>query len=65
MLTIFQSWTYGKSIMSKHWLGIKFDALRCIAAEILVILYIHPLIFLIFYLSFLKLSLIFMNMDIR
>ena len=41
-----------------------FDTLGCIAAEILVILYIHPLIFLRFYLSFLKFSLIFMNMDI-
>ena len=36
-----------------------------IAAEILLILYVHPLIFLRFYLSFLKFSLIFMNMDIR
>ena len=32
---------------------------------ILVILYVHPLIFLRFYLSFLNFSLIFMNMDIR
>ena len=51
--------------MSKHLLGTKFDTLGPIAAEILVILYIHSLIFLRFYLSFLKFSLIFMNMDIR
>ena len=51
--------------MSKHWLGTKFDTLERIAAEILVILYIHPLIFLRFYLSFLKFSLIFMNIGIR
>ena len=47
--------------MSKHRLGTKFDTLGHIAAEILVILYIHPLIFLRSYLSFLKFSLIFMN----
>ena len=51
--------------MSKHWFGTKIDTLGCIAAEILVILYVHPLIFLRFYLSFLNISLIFMNMDIR
>ena len=65
MLTIFPSWTKGKSIMSKHWFGTKFNTLGGIAAEILVILYIHPLIILRFYLSFLKFSLIFMNMIIR
>ena len=31
--------------MSKHGFGTKFDTLGCIAAEILVILYVHPLIF--------------------
>ena len=51
--------------MFKHWLGTKFDTLGRITAEILVILYIRPLIFLRFYLSILKFSLIFMNMDIR
>ena len=51
--------------MPKHWLGSKFDTLGRIAAEILVILYVHPLIFLRFYLSFLNFSLVFMNMDIR
>ena len=51
--------------MSKHSFGTKFETLGRIAAEILVILYIHPLFFLRFYLSFLKFSLIFMNMDIR
>ena len=35
--------------MSKHLLGTKFDTLGRITAEILVILYIHPLIFLRFY----------------
>ena len=51
--------------MSKHSFGSKFETLGRIAAVILVILYIHPLFFLRFYLSFLKFSLIFMNMDIR
>ena len=51
--------------MSKHRFGTKFDTLGRIAAEILVISYVHPLIFLRFYLSFLNFSLIFMNMDIR
>ena len=51
--------------MSKHCFGTKFDTLERIAAEILVILYVHPLFFLRFYLSFLKFSLIFMNMGIR
>ena len=51
--------------MSKLVFGTKFDTLGPIAAEILVILYIRPLIFLRFYLSFLKFSLIFLNMDIR
>ena len=65
MSTIFQNWPEGKSIMSKHWFGTKFDTLEQTAAEILVILYEHPLISLRFYLSFLKFLLIFMNMDIR
>ena len=51
--------------MSKHLLGTKFDTLGRIAAEILVILYIHPLIFPRYNLSFLKFLFIFMNMDIR
>ena len=51
--------------MSKLWFGTKFDTLGRIAAEILVILYVHPLIFLRFYPSFLNFSLIFMNIDIR
>ena len=51
--------------MFKLSFGTKFDTLGRIAAEILIILYIHPLIFLRFYLSFLKFSLIFMNMDFR
>ena len=51
--------------MSRHLFGTKFDTLRRIAAEILVILYVHPFIFLRFYLLFLKFTLIFMNMDIR
>ena len=41
------------------------DTLGRIAAEILVILCTHPLIYLRFYLSFLNFSFIFMNMDIR
>ena len=44
--------------MSKHRLGTKYDTLGCIAAEILVILNIYPLIYLRFYLLFLKFSLI-------
>ena len=51
--------------MFKQCFGTKFDTLGRISAEILVILYIHPLIFLRIYLSYLKFSLIFMNMDIR
>ena len=51
--------------MSKQCFGTKFDTLERIAAEIFVILYIHPLIFLRFYLSYLRFSIIFMNMDIR
>ena len=51
--------------MSKHRFGTKFDTLGRIATEILVILYVHPLIFLRFYLLLLKFSLIFINMYIR
>ena len=51
--------------MSKHCFGTKFDTLGRTAAEILLILYVHPLLFLRFYLSFLKFSLIFTNMYIR
>ena len=51
--------------MSKHCFGTNFNTLGCIAAEILVILYVHPYIVLRFYHSFLKFSLIFMHMDIR
>ena len=50
--------------MSTHRFGTKFDTLGHIACEILEIIYVHPLFFLRFYLSFLKFSLIFMNMDI-
>ena len=39
--------------MSKHSFGTKFDTLGRIAAEILVILNVHLLMFLRFYLSFL------------
>ena len=51
--------------MSKHWFGREFDTLGRIAAEILLILYLHPLFFLRFYLLFLKFSLVFLNMDIN
>ena len=50
--------------MSKHWVGTKIDTVGHIAGEILVILYVHPLTFLRFVLSFLKFSSIFINMDI-
>ena len=40
--------------MSKHLFGTKLDTLGSIAAEIFVILYVHFIIFLRFYLSFLK-----------
>ena len=50
--------------MSKHRFGIIFDTLERIAGWSLLILYVHPLIFLRFFLSFLKFSLIFMKMDI-
>ena len=65
MLIIFHSWPKGKCIKSKYWFWTKFDTLGRKAAEIFVILYVQPLIFLRFYLSFQKISLIFRNMDIR
>ena len=42
-----------------------FDTLELMVGETLVTLYVQPLFFLRFVLSFLKFSLIFMNMDIR
>ena len=45
MLDIFHSWPSGRSMMSLQWFGTKFDTLGRIAAEILVILYVHPLFF--------------------
>ena len=51
--------------MSKHLIGTRFDTLKHMVGETLVILYVHPFIFLRFFLLFLKFSLIFMNMQMR
>ena len=44
MINIFHIIPYGKSTMSKHLIGTRFDTLEHIAGETLVILYVHPLI---------------------
>ena len=53
---------YGKSTMSKHWIGSRFDTIENIIGETSVILYVHPLIFLRCFLSLQTFSLIFMDM---
>ena len=65
MINIFYSIPYGKSTMSKHLIGTRFDTLEHMVGETLVILYVHPFIFLRFFLSLLKFSFIFMNMQMR
>ena len=49
---------YGKSTTSKHCYGTRFDSLEHMVGETLVNLYVHPLIFLRFFLSLLKFSLL-------
>ena len=56
---------YGKSTMSKHSIGTRFDTLEHMVGETFVILYVHPLIFLRFFPSLQKFSLIFINMQMR
>ena len=65
MINIFHIIPYGKSTMSKHWIGTKFDTLEHMVGEIFVILCVHPLFFLRFFLLLQKFSLIFMNMQTR
>ena len=65
MINIFYIIRYGKSTMSKHWIGTRFDTLEHMVGEIFVILYVHPLIFLGFFLSLQKFLLKFMNMQMR
>ena len=50
MINIFHIIPYGKSMMSKHQIGTRFDTLEHMGGEIFVILYVHPLIFLRFFL---------------
>ena len=50
MINIFHIKPYGKSTMSKHSIGTRFDTLEHMVGEIFVILYEHPLIFLRFFL---------------
>ena len=45
-VNIFPIWPYGESTMSKHLIGTRFDTLDYMVGETLVILYVHPLIFL-------------------
>ena len=67
MINIFHIIPYGKSTMSKHRIGTRFDTLEHMVGETFVILrvYVHPLIFLRFFLSIQKFSLILMNMQMR
>ena len=65
MINIFYIVPYGKSTMSKHWIGHRFDTLEHMVGETFVILYVHTLIFLRFFLSLQKFSLIFINMQMR
>ena len=51
MINIFHIIPYGKSTMSKHWIGTRFDTLEHMVGETYFILYVHPLIFLRFFLS--------------
>ena len=65
MINIFHIIPYGKSTMPKQWIGTRFDTLEHMVGEFFVILYVHPLIFLRFFLSLRKFSLIIMNMQMR
>ena len=51
MINIFHIIPYGKSTMSKHCFGTRFDTLEHMVVETFVILYVHPLSFLRFFLS--------------
>ena len=65
MINIFHIIPYGNSTMSKHWIATRFDTLEHMVGETLVILHVHPLIFLKFFLALLKFSLICMHMQKR
>ena len=65
MINIFHIIPYDKSTISKLWNGTRFDTLEHMVGETIVILYVYPLIFLRFFLSLQKISLIFMNMPMR
>ena len=65
MINIFQIIPYGKRKLSKHSIGTRFDTLEHMVGEIFVILYVHPLLFLRFFLLLQKFSLIFMDMQMR
>ena len=52
MIHIFHIIPYGKSTMSKHYIGTRFDTLEHMVGEIFVILYVHPLIFLRFFFNY-------------
>ena len=65
MIKMFHVITYGKSTMSKHWIGTKFDTLEHMVGKTSVISYVHPLIFLGYFLSLLKFSLLFMNLQMK
>ena len=49
MINIFHIIPYGKSTMSKHWIGTRFDTLEHMIGETVAILYVHPLIFIRFF----------------
>ena len=49
MLIFFQIIPHDKSTMSKHCIGTRFNTLEHMVGEPLVILYVHPLIFLRFF----------------
>ena len=65
MINIFHIIPYGKRTMSKHLIGTRFDTLKHMVGKTFVISYVHPLIFLRFFLSLQKFSLISMNMQMR
>ena len=65
MINFFHIISYGKSTMSKHGIGTRFDTLEHMVGGTFVTIYVHPLIFLRFFLSFQKFSLIFMDLQMR
>ena len=49
MIFFFHIIPYGKSTMSKHWIGTRIDTLEHMVGETFVILYVNPFIFLFFF----------------